>query len=391
MATPRSGTLIVKTSDMSVDVVLRDQLRYLAGSSLAPIAVAAGNSGRLEGIARREGVDVHPLPLERDPSPMRDLRALFELIRLMRRLRPELVVYGTPKATLLAGAAALCTGVPARVQVLHGLRLETTTGLARRLLLATEKLAVRMSTHTMAVGHGVLRRCAELGIDTRSMSVVGRGSVVGIDTRRAALLAADPEVRRRNRAALGTRDDELVVGFVGRVTRDKGIETLVRAVARLRDTGLAVRLAVVGIDEGIGALDDDAQRLLREPWVTLTGDLADPIEMYTAFDAFCLPSYREGLSTVTLEAWAAGVPVVTSDSTGLGDLVDDGRTGLVVPIADTDATARALMRVLTDTTLRGALRRSATAEVEEHFAREGLWARCLAYYETARDERARRR
>lgn len=389
MAAPRSGTLIVKTSDMAVDVVLRDQLRYLAGTSLAPIAVAAGDTGRLDGIAEREGVRTHPLPLERNPSPLRDLQALLELIRLMRRLRPELVIYGNPKATLLAATAALCTGVPARVQILHGLRLETTTGLARRALLATEKLAVRMSTHTMAVGHGVLRRCAALGIDTRSMSVVGRGSVVGIDTRRATELGADPTVRARSRAALGAADDELVVGFVGRITRDKGIETLVRAVAGLRAAGRTVRLAVVGMDEGIEFLAPDVQEHLRAPWVTLTGDLADPIEMYTAFDAFCLPSYREGLSTVTLEAWAAGVPVVTSDCTGLGDLVDHERTGLVVRIADTEATAGALERALTDEPLRATLRRNATAEVEQHFAREGLWARCLAYYEGARDERVR--
>lgn len=383
----RSGTLIVKTSDMALDVVLRDQLRYLATTDLAPIVVAAGDSGRLDGIAAREGVSVRALPLEREPSPINDLRALWVLIRLMATMRPRVVIYGTPKATLLAGIASVLTRVPTRVQILHGLRLETSTGLARRLLLATERLAVRLATHSVAVGHGVRARCVELGIPVDRMSVIGRGSVVGIDTEHARRIADDPSIRSRRRAEIGASDDEIVLGFVGRVTRDKGVETLVRAVDRARSNGLPIRLAVLGPDEGIDRLDHDVQESLRAPWVTMTGNVPDPIEYYAAFDGFCIPSKREGLSTVVLEAWAAGVPVVVSGCTGLGDLVEHDRTGLVVPVDDVAATTNALTELLTDATLRARLRSGALAEVREHFSREQLWARCADFYRSARDGR----
>ncbi|MCJ1714079.1 glycosyltransferase [Curtobacterium sp. VKM Ac-2922] len=386
----RSGTLIVKTSDFSLDVVLRDQLRALSTTDLAPVHIASGDHGRLAEVSRREGVQAHALPLSRDPSPAEDVRALLELIRLMRRLRPELVVYGTPKATLLAGIAAVCTRVPARVQVLHGLRLETTTGVARQLLLATERLALLLSTSTIAVSHGVRRRCAELGLPVADMTVLGSGSVVGIDTARARRLSADPAVRRRMRTALDAGPDELVVGYVGRITRDKGVEVLVRAVARARDHGLPIRLAMIGPDEGIDALDDDVRRLLAEPWVTCTGNVPDPAEYYTAFDAFCIPSFREGLSTVLLEAWAAGVPTIVSDCTGLGDVVDDRSTGMVVPVRDVVRTAAALEEVLGDAALRAALRERALRRVEDDFSREVVWARCAAFYRTARDNGRRR-
>ncbi|MFZ7086617.1 glycosyltransferase [Curtobacterium sp. RRHDQ10] len=389
MRRPRTGTLIVKTSDATVDVVLRDQLRHLSTTSLAPVTVAAGDTGRLAGVGRREGVAVHALPFTRHPSPLRDLHTVVELARLMARLRPALVVYGTPKATLLAGVVALCTGVPARVQVLHGLRLETTSGIGRRLLLLTERLAIRTATHTVAVGHGLRARCAELGLDVRSMSVIGQGSVVGIDVDRARRLADTGTARADGRASLGASDDELVVGFVGRVTRDKGVEALVRAAVRLRATGLPVRLAIVGLDEGVDALDDDVRAALRSSWVTMTGNVADPAPLYPAFDAFCLPSHREGLSTVLLEAWAAGIPVVVSDCTGLGDVVEDDVTGIVVPVGDVDATVTGLRAVLTDDALRTRLAARATAHVTEHFARDEVWARCVAFYEAARDERAR--
>lgn len=382
----RVGTLIVKTSDATVDVTLRGQLAYLQTTSLAPITVAAGDSGRLAQIGAREGVDTVALPLERDPSPFRDVLALVALIRLMRRDRPAVVIYGTPKATLLAGIAALVARVPTRIQILHGLRLETTSGLARTLLLTTERLAVRLATHTVAVGFGLRNRCRELGIDTRRMHVIGRGSVVGTDTVRASAIASDPAARERSRRVLGVRDDEVVVGFVGRVTRDKGIEVLVRAVQNARAQGLRIRLAVIGLDEGISDLDADVQAALASSWVSMTGNVADPIELYSAFDVFCLPSFREGLSSVAMEAWAARVPVVVSDCTGLGDLVAGGQTGIVVPVEDVEATTTALVHVLRDADLADRLRRNGAEHVESHFAREALWARCARFYEAARDE-----
>ncbi|WP_065962759.1 glycosyltransferase [Curtobacterium sp. UCD-KPL2560] len=387
---PRRGTLFVKTSDATVDVVLRGQLRHLVSSELAPIAVAAGDSGRLASVGVREGVPVHALPLRRDPSPLDDLRALAALVCLMARLRPAQVVYGTPKATLLASVAATCTGVPSRVQVLHGLRLETTSGIRRRLLLGTEHLAVRLSTHVVAVGHGLRARCAELGMRVDRMTVLGAGSVVGVDVERATSLRGDPWVRRDVRRLLGAGDDDLVIGFVGRLTRDKGVEELVRAAVALRSEGLPVRLALVGLDEGLDELDEDVRAALHEEWVVRTGNVADPSNLYTGFDAFCLPSYREGLSTVLLEAWAAAVPVVVSDCTGLGDVVEDGVTGLVAPVGDVGATTTALRA--TFTRAEEASRRAERAReiVERDFATTVVWENFRRFLDEARRDRGRR-
>jgi len=390
MSVPRSGTLVVKTVDATLDVVMRDQLRHLATTSLAPVTVAAGDTGRLARVAEREGVRAHALALTRDPSPARDLHALLQLVGLMRRLRPETVVYGTPKATLLTGVAACLTGVPTRVQVLHGLRLETAHGAARSLLVAAERLSMALSTHTLAVGHGLRRRCGELGLPTNRIDVLGAGSVVGTDVARATAIAGDPALRASVRARRGVRDDEFVVGFVGRVTRDKGVETLVRAVADVREAGIPARLVLVGLDEGTELLDDDVRELLRSDWVVMTGNLADPAEEYSGFDVFCLPSHREGLPTVVLEAWASRLPVVVSDCTGLGDLVADGVTGLVVPVGAREATGEALQAMATDAALRSAMASAGHRRAVEEFDRPVVWARFTRYVERARAQHRRR-
>ncbi|MCA5922367.1 glycosyltransferase [Curtobacterium oceanosedimentum] len=389
MSRPRSGTLIVKT-DIALDVMLRDQLRYLATTPLAPVRTASDDTGRVDRIREREGIDMHVLPLERDPAPLNDLRSLVRLVRLMRRLRPYRVVYGTPKATLLAGIAARVCRVPVRIQVLHCLRLETTTGVFRRFLLETERLALRLATHTVAVSVGLRDRLGELGVDVSGIDVIGKGSVVGVDGARARRIGADRSLRTSQRERLRAAEDEVVVGFVGRVTRDKGIEELVRAVGALRERGVAARLALIGPDEGAEHLAVDVRAALDAPWVTRTGNLSDPAEVFAAFDVFCLPSHREGLPTVVLEAWATGIPVVATSCTGIADLVQDGSTGLLVETGDDRALAEALQRVLDDAALRDRICRAARAEVDEHFDRPGVWERCARYFLDARPrQRAR--
>ncbi|MET3452143.1 glycosyltransferase [Curtobacterium sp. 1544] len=390
MSRPRSGTLIVKT-DYSLDVVLRDQLRYLAGTPLAPVRTASDDSGRLERVRQREGVETHVLSLERDPAPATDLRTLAQLIRLMRDVRPYRVIYGTPKATLLGGIAAWVCRVPVRIQILHCLRLETTTGILRRFLLETERLAIRLATHTVAVSNGLRDRLGELGVDVSGVDVIGKGSVVGVDRDRAGTIGSDQVLRAAQRERVGADDDEVVVGFVGRVTRDKGIEELVRAVAALRDVGTRARLVLVGQDEGVDDLADDVRAALDAPWVTRAGNLADPAEVFAAFDVFCLPSYREGLPTVVLEAWATGVPVVATSCTGIVDLVEHGATGLLVEPHDDRALAAALHRMIDDEALRDRVRANAFTEVDEHFDRVGVWERCARYFLDAQPARRARK
>ncbi len=170
-----------------------------------------------------------------------------------------------------------------------------------------------------------------------------------------------------------------MIGFAGRVTADKGIVELLDAVAAVRARGTAVQLAVVGEDEGISDLPARTRRLLREPWVLLHGHVPDATEHIAAFDVLCLPSHREGLPTVVLEAMAAGVPVVASAATGVVDLVEHERTGLLVRWGDSDRLAAALERVLHDAPLRQHLV-SGAAESVQAFSEGRVWRRHRVHY-----------
>lgn len=372
----RKGTLVVTTADVSLDILMNGAVRDLARDvDLAPVAIAAADTGRLARVADREGVRAHAVPMPRDPSVFRDVVALLRMIVLLVRLRPALVVYGTPKAALLTSIAAAVTFVPVRIQILHGLRLETVHGPARRAMVFLESLVARLSTVTVAVSPSLRRRCAELGIPTDRMRVLGPGAFVGVDLERRSRLGSDSAVRARRRMELDVTDTTPLVGFVGRLTRDKGTVELLDAIQLLRRRGSATELVLVGPDEGLGALPERTRALLAADWVHRTGSVADPSEYIAALDVLCLPSHREGLGTVVLEAMATGVPVVATRATGIVDVVTHERTGLLADIGDATDLATQLDRALLDGALRVSLVEQASATIARHFTREAVWRR----------------
>lgn len=374
----RRGVLVLTTSDYSLDLHMRGMLRDLHGSDLGPVHIAAADSGRLGPVSAREGVAATAVPMRREMSPAADLLALLRLLLLFLRLRPALTVYGTPKASLLGAVAAWATRVPARVYVLHGLRVETVRGARRRLLLGTERVTIALSSSVLAVSASLLTRSAQLGLDTRRMRVLGPGGFVGMDLDRHHAAGAE-HVRQQHRAEMNVAPGVSLVGFAGRITRDKGIIELLDALAMLRDQGLNAELALVGEDEGIAELPARTQELLAECWVHSSGAVPDASGYIAAFDVLCLPSYREGLPTVVLEAMASGVPVVGSAATGTTDLIEHGRTGLLVPIGDAAALAGALCSMLRDP----GCRQRTTVNAREHvaaFAELPMWRRHRTHY-----------
>ena len=372
--------LFIETTDFCVESHLAGQLASLRESGWRPV-VATTDTGILPRVLAADEVVGHALTIRREPAPLHDLVTLLRLALLMRRERPALVVYGTPKAALLGSAAARLTRVRRRLYFVYGLRAETMTGLGRTVVLAAERLALACSTDSLAVSHSMRDQARRLGLDTTRMAVVGRGSANGVDVAAFRAAGGDDGRRRRLRDRLGAADDDLVVGFVGRVTADKGVDCLVGAVRALRARGLPARLVLVGPDEGTSALLAETRRDLASSWVTLLGQVDDTAEVYAAFDVFCLPSRREGLPTVVLEAAAAGVPVVVTDATGMRDAVDSGRSALVVPVDDRPALTEALHGLLTDPSAAGRLRTAASRLVDESFSHRVVADSLARHYE----------
>ena len=138
----RPRLVFISTTDLSVHSQLRGQLGYLRQAGFE-VTLIASDTGRLAGIAFSDGIPFEDLPMTRSPHPLKDLVSLVRLTMLLRKMSPDLVVYGTPKASLLGSLASRLSRVPRRVYFLYGLRAETATGLSQRFLLACEKFVIK--------------------------------------------------------------------------------------------------------------------------------------------------------------------------------------------------------------------------------------------------------
>ena len=230
-------------------------------------------------------------------------------------------------------------------------------GFGRRLLRAASALATLTTANSAATA-------ATLGPRAPDVVVVHPG----VDVDRFAPGPADPQVR----AALGGREGRPLIGIVGRVDPEKGVDVLARALAGAPGPAAEATLAVVG-DVAVGsasagaAVRAEAERLLGDR-VRFVGRRDDIPEVHRALDVLVNASVAEPFGRSVLEALSSGTPVVATDSGGIPEFVDDGETGLLVPPGDHAALAAALDRVLGDEALRARLTRAGRAAAEARFA-----------------------
>jgi glycosyltransferase involved in cell wall biosynthesis len=326
-------------------------------------------------VARPIGIPVINIPMERAISPLKDMVSLWRLWRAMRKLSPAITNVGTPKAGLLGGLAAWLNRVPCRFYTLHGLRFETSKGWKRRLLVSAERLACRFAHRVVCVSWSVREEAIACGLSSRERTVVlGSGSCNGID---ASRFAPTTEVQKRAadlRRQLNIPKNAPVAIFVGRLTKDKGIPELIEAFLRIEKRFSEFRLVLAGCFENEDPLPARTRRLLQShPRIIFTGAVHDTPAYYAMADIVVLPSHREGLPTVVLEAQAAGKPVIGASATGIVDVITHGVTGLLFPVGDVWALAKALTTLIDDEVLAAKLGLAGQLQVRRNFQQLRVW------------------
>jgi glycosyltransferase involved in cell wall biosynthesis len=377
---PQPRVAHVVTSDLAL-LLMRGQLQYLQHNGF-DVTLICSPGEWLDTLGRMEGVQIIELSIAREIAPLRDLVSLWRLCRILHRLCPSVANVGTPKAGLLGGFAAWVTRIPCRFYTLRGLRFETTNGLKRWLLVYAERLACCFAHRVICVSPSLREKAVASGFTSRERTVVfGSGSSNGVD---ASRFAPTPERIRRGaelRRELGIPSPAPVVGFVGRLTCDKGVPELVEAFLRLSDQFPDLRLLLLGCFEEEDPLPVQTRRYIEmNRHVIFAGLIEDTAPYYALMDILVLPSHREGFPNVVLEAHAAGKPVVAARATGVVDAVVDGKTGLLFPVGDAAALADALAKLLTNKTLAGKLGCAGQERIKREFRQERIWeALCEEY------------
>lgn len=367
----------------SVSVSLLGRLLEHSQERGFEVAVVANPGEMLERRAAEAGVVAIGVPMARTIRPMKDLGSLVRLVRTLWRIRPHVVFAATPKASLLGMIAAKACGVPIRILGQWGLRLESATGLLRCVLWLTEFVAASCATSVVYVSQSLRRVCEELGIGSkRKGTVLLEGSSKGVDIDRFRPTAERKKAGEELRQRLGIPRSAKVAGFVGRCTRDKGVEDLVQAFRRAKNEGVDLHLMMVGpLEENDRPSDRVLDEIERNPRIHYVGPLKEVVAAYFAMDFLVLPSYREGFPNVVLEAGAAGLPTIGYRSTGVCDAVVDGKTGTLIDRGDIDGLARALVGYAQNPELCEEEGLRALTRVVQKFSEEAVLTAILNYIE----------
>lgn len=382
MTEPRPCTLVHITTVPGSLGFLRGQIGYMKARGLAIEAISSPGE-RLDLFAEREGVPVHAVPMPRSITPLGDLKALGKLVAMLKRIAPDIVHSHTPKGGLLGMIAAWLAGVPVRIYHMRGLPMMTATGWKRLLLTLTEKISCRLAHRVICVSHSMREYAIKAGLcpPEKIVTFLG-GSGNGVDAEgRFNPDAMSPGLRTSLRAQFDIPADATVIGFVGRVTRDKGLIELAGAWSVLRERYPTLRLLLLGPLEAQDPLPPDVlAQLQNDPRVHMAGQVTESPPYYLAMDILCLPTYREGFPNVPLEAASMRLPVVATRIPGCVDAVQDGHTGLLVPPYDAPALADALARYVADPELRATHGLNGYARVRRDFRPQGIWEAIYAEY-----------
>jgi glycosyltransferase involved in cell wall biosynthesis len=313
------------------------------------VAVAAHGPGPLRDAAVEAGVRFIPLEHVRRPiSPWRDAAGFVELVRLLRRERPDILHASSSKAGLLGRLAGAAADVPIRIFTVHGWAFAAHSGLASLLYRWGDRVVAPLTTMTVCVSEN--DRAA--GIRARTCraerTVVIRNAVSLESTPRASHERARP----------------LLVS-VGRLKAPKDFVTLARALALLPAGSFEALIVGEGPDRA--TIESELRRLGLEDRVRLAGERDDVPALLAGADIFVLSSRSEGLPVSVLEAMAAELPVVASRVGGVPEVVADGETGFLVAPASPPDLAAALARLVDDRDLRRRLGAVGRVRAETRF------------------------
>lgn len=356
-------------------------------SHRVPLAQAAQRAGYDVHVATMDGPAVadiqalgmthHAIPMTRSGKhPLQELGTLLALVRLFRRVRPDVVHLVTIKPVLYGGIAARLARVPGMVAAISGLGFVFLSDSLKMRLVR----AVVARLYRIALGHPNSRVIFQnandrdllksLGAVRDAQVVMIRGAGVDLDAYRALPEPPSPPV---------------VVTMVARLLRDKGVQEFVQAAGILRERGVPVTMQLVGgVDAGnpASATQDEVDAWQRDGTVQALGERSDVPALYAVSHIAVLPSYREGLPKSLIEAAACARAVVTTDVPGCRDAIEPGETGLLVPVRDPQALADAIARLAEDAALRQAMGKAGRALAEREFNIEQVARTHVALYDT---------
>ncbi|SDJ85853.1 glycosyltransferase family 4 protein [Natronincola ferrireducens] len=371
---------IVHVFTVSMSVIFLEGLYEKLKSKGYELIVICSDGEEVRHQERLGNVKYYPVNMSRGINPIKDLSALIKIISILKKEKPLIVHGHTPKGGILAMMAAKLLKIKHRPYHLHGLKYPSEVGAKRLIIKWMEKMTISLSTKVFAVSNSLKEFAIASGLGSNlKIMVLLNGSVKGIDIK-------DSEEIRKNKEQtairLGIKKNEVTIGFVGRITEEKGIFELLKAYKRLIGSKQNIGLILCGPTEIKNSQNSVVFDEIRElPNVQYFGQVHNPLEYMVCCDIFVLPSWREGFGLVNIEANSVGLPVITTDIVGCKDSIEDQKTGILIESNNVCDLIDALELLIEDPALRKEMGQNGIQRVRDLYDRNKIWNTLLEEYE----------
>jgi len=370
----------VTSIDFTLKFMLLNKLKFLKNQGYDVYAVCS--PGKWFKDIEREGIKIKTIMMKRKISPISDLITFLKLFFYFRKEKFDIVHTHTLKPEFWAQIAAKLVGVPIIVNTIHGFIFgEKRISFKQKLFILLQKIASRYSDVIFTVSKAVINTANQKKIcKPHLLRYLGRD----IDTNRFDASRFSKEFILNKKKQLGINPNKKVIGIVARLVEEKGYLELFKAFGRVLDGFPNTLLLVVGPEEPEkrDAIDPKiVKRYNIRNNVIFLGERIDVDEIYSLMDIFVLPTHREGVGASILEASAMEKPVIVSDTGGCPEAVDDGKTGILVPLKNAEKLFEAIVYLFNNPEKAREMGRQGRRKILKEFNEALIFDRMKTEYE----------
>ena len=377
----------VATHSGSLGKLLQGQLRFM---STYYTMIGIGSKGEsvngqtvIDRLAQKENVHVIPIEMTSEITPVKDIKALYQLYRVFKKEKPFIVHSHTPKAGTLSMIAARIARVPHRLHTVAGLPLVEATGMKRRILNIVEKLTYSCATKVYPNSFGLQDIILNNNFaDREKLKVIGAGSSNGIDTSYFDPSLYSQDSNRKLREELAIEASDFIFIFLGRIVRDKGINELVAAFKQIAKKHPHAKLLLVGYYHKATAelFPETEQEIETNKNIIVLKWQEDVRPFLCISNVLTFPSYREGFPNTVLQASVMKLPSIVTDINGCNEIIEDGLNGSVIPVKNAEALQTSMEKLLVDTNYYTHLMENSRVLTSEKYEQKYIWKSLLAEY-----------
>lgn len=365
---------------------LKGQVRYLVANGYEVIIIS-GNGEEISLLAKEENARLYFVDFTKRINVFADLNCLFEIIKVLLKEKPTIVNAGNPKPGFLMMIACFLLGFNNRIFTLHGLVSDSRVGFTGTIIRWSEKITCLLARKIIVVSPTLLKHAIDLKLFTNKKGIlIENGSCNGINLDTFSNNEATQKAKENLQKKLELPNSAFVIGFVGRLNKDKGMNLLFEAFNQLKLKYNNLYMLMAGPLEPEDAFDQQyIHQLTTDNHIFYLGKQKDLAAIYTMMDVFVLPSFREGLPNVLLEAAAMEIPMVASNINGCIDVVKHDVNGLLFKKGNVNELVTAIEKYILNPQLAKLHGSKGRAYISTHFSQQKIWDGQLNVYKLLMD------